>query len=281
MRVLVRCVLVALVPALGGCITSETLIRLNADRSGTFEQLILVHTKTLEELPRMMGDMLGGDVKSSSKPSAAPLDLLDGNRLRAEASEFGDGVRFVSVEKIARADMQGARVTYAFDDVNALTIDPEPPLNAMGGGAPKGRASDPIDLGLTTLPNGNTLLTVQFDQARASKNQATGTSGFTKNKGDVPPGMEEMIRQLFDGFRVAVDVEVTGPIVRTSSPWVAGSRVTVLEMDLGMLLADPGNLKVLDRLSPTAGLAEMMPVLRGIKGIKINESPLTIEFSGR
>jgi hypothetical protein len=281
MGILVRCALVALVPALSGCITSETLIKLNADRSGTFEQLILVNTKTLEELPRMMGDMLGGDVKSSSKPAASPLDRLDETRLRAEASEFGDGVRFVSVEKLARGDMQGARIIYAFDDVNALAIDPEPPLNAMGGGAPKGNASDPIDLAVTRLPNGNTLLTVQFDQARAPKKQPAGTSGSTKNKDDVPPGMEEMIKQLFDGFRVAVDVEVDGPIARTSSPWVAGSRVTVLEMDLGMLLKDQGNLKVLDRLSPTAGLAEMMPVLKGIKGIKINESPLTIEFSGR
>ncbi len=281
MRVLVKCVLVALLPALSGCITSETLIKLNADRSGTLEQLVLVNTKTLDELPRMMGDMLGGNGKASSKSSASPLDLLDENRLRADATAFGGGVRFVSVEKIVRGDMQGGRVIYAFDDVNALAIDPEPPLNTKGGGARKSGAGDPIALGVTTLANGNTVLTVRFDQAGAPKGKAAGTPGSPKNKGDVPPDIAEMIKQLFDGFRVAVDVEVNGPIVRTSSPWVAGSRVTVLEMDLGMLLADQGNLKVLDRLSPTAGLAEMIPALKGIKGIKINESPLTIEFSGR
>jgi hypothetical protein len=280
MRVLVRCVFVALMPALSGCITSETLIKLNADRSGTLEQLILVNMKTLEDMPRMMADMLGGDVKSSksSATSSSPLDALDETRLRAEAPTFGEGVRFVSVEKLARGDMQGARVIYAFDDVNALVIDQEPTMGAMGNAASNAGAADVLDLGLTRLPNGNALLTVRFDEVKAAKDTSTGATKSPKD--GLPPGMEDMIKQLFDGFRVAVDVEVNGPIVRTSSPYVAGSRVTVLELDLGMMVRDQANLKVLERLSPGGGVAEMIPMLKGIKGIKVNESPLIVEFTG-
>jgi hypothetical protein len=46
MCLLARCLAVALiVPALTGCITTETLIRLHADRGGTIEQLILINMR--------------------------------------------------------------------------------------------------------------------------------------------------------------------------------------------------------------------------------------------
>jgi hypothetical protein len=284
MCVLARFVaLVLVVPALTGCITSETLIKLNADRSGTIEQLILVNVKTMEALPRMMGEMMGGDVKSSSSSSSkdvSPLDVFDEAQLRADAAKLGEGVRFVSTGKIVRGDMQGARVVYAFDDVNVLTIQPDPPMGAMGDAAPEGDGSEPLDLAFTRLPNGHTLLTVRFDEADAPNSRKTPAAGKGA-KGGMPDGMEDMMRQMFDGFRVAIDIEVNGAIVNTSSPFVDGSRVTVLEMDLGLLLRDTANLKILDRIEPGASMAEMMPRLKDVKGIKVNQSPVTIEFTGR
>jgi hypothetical protein len=285
MRLLARFIAVLLVvPALTGCITSETLIRLNADRSGTVEQFILVNVKTLEELPRMMGEMMGGDVKSSSSSSSSSkgvqdLDLFDEAALRAGATKLGPGVRFVSTEQVTRGDMRGAKVIYAFDDVSALTIQPDPPMEAFGDGPSKGAAGEALDLALTRLPNGNALLTVRFDEAGGSKKKAAAPGKAPK--GATPPGMEEMMRQMFDGFRVAIDVEVNGRVVNTSSPFVDGSRVTVLEMDLGQLVRDDANLKLLEKLDPGAGVAEMMPLLKDVKGIKVNQSPLTIEFASR
>lgn len=271
--------LVLVVPALTGCITSETLIKLDADGSGTIEQLILVNMKTLEELPRMMGEMMGGDVKSSTS-GPSPLGVFDEEQLRAGIANLGDGVRFVSTEKIDRGDMQGAKVIYAFDDVSALRIQPDLPTVGMGDVAFAGGGPEPLGLEFARLPNGNTLLTVRFDEATGSGGKKTSTPGkATKNQ--MPAGMEEMMRQMFDGFRVAIDVDVNGPIVNASSPFVAGSRVTVLEMDLGLLMQDRANLKTLERLEPGASVAELLPLLGEVKGIKVNRSPLTIEFAGR
>lgn len=277
--------LVFLLPlvTLTGCITSESLIKLNVDRSGTLEQLILVNVKTLEALPKMMGEMMGGTVKSSP-PSSSPKgiqhrDLFDEATLRADAGRLGTGVRFVSTERVARGDMRGARVIYAFDDISALTIQPDPPMEVFGDMPTKGSAAGALDLALTRLPNGNALLTVRLDEAGRSKKKAAAPGKAPK--GETPAGMEEMLRQMFDGFRVAIDVEVNGRLVNTNSPFVDGSRVTVLEMDLGQLLRDDANLKVFEKLDPGASVSDMMPLLRDIKGIKVNQSPLTIEFAGR
>lgn len=281
MRPLTRLVVLApLVLALGGCITSETLVKLKADGSGTIEQTILVNEKTIEMIPKMMAEAMGGgEVKSSSKGSS-PLDAFDEEKLRAEAASLGEGVRFVSAEKITRGDLKGAKVIYAFDDVNALAIDQDPPAAALGDAAPPGEdsAKDKLDFELTRQPNGHALVTVRFDEPKD-----TGPAPDAPSPGadDVPPGMQAMMAQMFDGFRIAIDVEVDGQIVKTSSPFVEGSRVTVLELDLGLLLRDPANLKTLEKLGPGASVSEMIPLLKDIKGIKVNQPPLTIEFAGR
>jgi hypothetical protein len=163
--------------------------------------------------------------------------------------------------------------------VTRLTIEQDPTTAAMGSAPAKNGTADLLGFSVARQANGNTLLTVQFDEPSPAK----GTPGkaSTASKGGMPPGMEDIVKQMFDGFRIAIDVEVDGPIVATSSPFVRGSRVTVLEMDLGMLLADQANLKTLERIGPGASVSEMIPLLKDIKGIKVNESPLTIEFAGR
>lgn len=278
-RCVTRAALVLFTPALAGCLTSETLVKVNADGSGTIEQVLLMNTKALEALPAMMGDALGADVKATPSSGAAidPAELFDEARARAAAERLGRGVRYVSSAPMTRGDLQGARMVYAFADVNTLRIEPDLPSDALGSGG-GASTSEPLELRLTRQPNGNALLTIDLDENTAPKSKATTPKA---TKGDMPPGMQEMLTQLLDGFRIAIDVDVAGALVHTSSPFVNGSRVTVLEMDLGMLMKDPANLERLADITPGASVAEMIPLLKDVKGIKVNQSPLTIEFTGR
>jgi hypothetical protein len=52
-------------------------------------------------------------------------------------------------------------------------------------------------------------------------------------------------------------------------------------MDLGRLMRDEENLKRLNDIDPGTSLPEMIPIFKSIKGMKVNTSPLTIEFAGR
>jgi hypothetical protein len=288
MRPMFRLALLApFVLALTGCITSETLIKLKADGSGTLEQVMLVNVRALEGVPEMMAGLLGGKATSSSSSSSkktggsAPLEMFDENKLRSDVEKFGPGVRFVSAEKLTRDGMEGGRVIYAFDDINQLVVDQEPPAAALGGGSNAGAQSDPLRFGLARLPNGRSMVTVRFDEPAGSPKAPKGAPAPKMAKGDMPEGMQEMMETLLDGFRVSIDIEVDGAIAATSSPFVDGSRVTVLEMDLGRLVKDPNGMKVLERLNPEASVSEMIPVLKDVRGIRVNASPLTIEFAGR
>jgi len=277
--------LAPVVLVLSGCITSETLIRLKADGSGTVEQIMLINVRALEEVPDMMAGLLGGKVTSSSSSKktggTGPSEMFDEGRLRTDVEKFGTGVRFVSAEKLTRGGMEGGRVIYAFDDINTLTIDQELPSGGLGGVAQGAAESDPLMFRLTRQPNGRSVVTVRFDEPRGGPKAPKGTPAPKMAKGDVPDGVKEMMETMLDGFRVAVDIEVDGAIAATSSPFVDGSRVTVLEMDLGRLVKDPDGMKALERLTPDASVSEMIPLLKDVRGVRVNASPLTIEFTGR
>jgi hypothetical protein len=74
-------------------------------------------------------------------------------------------------------------------------------------------------------------------------------------------------------MRILMAVDVEGKVVKTNSPYATGSRITLLEMDFDQL--DEAGLKTLaasgkDMPSPAA--------LKGVKGLKVSEGEVTVEF---
>ena len=86
------------------------------------------------------------------------------------------------------------------------------------------------------------------------------------------PTIMKMVKTMFDGFKIAIDLEVVGSIVKTNAEYVKGSRMTLLEMDLGQLFEDQEKLKALQgKIGPGASLTEVKPYLKDVKGVKIND----------
>ncbi len=102
-------------------------------------------------------------------------------------------------------------------------------------------------------------LTVTFnDKPVADKAAAAPKGGPTMDN----PQMTEMMKTMFKGFKVNIDLQVAGTIVKTNADHVAGSKVTLLEMDLEALLADEAKLKEVQKvLGPerVGGRAEALP----------------------
>ena len=93
------------------------------------------------------------------------------------------------------------------------------------------------------------------------------------------PMIMNMIKTMFQGFKINIDLEVVGTIVKTNAEYVNGSRITLLEMDMAALLADEAKLKALQgKIGPDASLTEVKPYLKDIKGIKIDGPSISVEF---
>jgi hypothetical protein len=88
------------------------------------------------------------------------------------------------------------------------------------------------------------------------------------------------LRTVLKGLRVSLAVEVPH-LVATSSPFVEGSRVTLLDMDFERLLADDERLEEL-ALKRSRSLQDAKRILKDAPGFKVVSDPeVTIEFAAR
>jgi hypothetical protein len=88
-----------------------------------------------------------------------------------------------------------------------------------------------------------------------------------------------MMKSIFQGFKVAIDLEVLGKIVKTNADYVDGSRITLMEIDMASLLEDEAKLRALQpKVAGGASIAEIKPLLKDVKGVKINHAVVTVEY---
>ena len=260
-------VLIAVVTsiALTGCINSTTLIKLKADGSGTVEQTTLMNTAALKAMmPGADKQMGGGTVNQAD--------------LERTAARMGKGVRLVSAEPAKGANgFEGSKAIFAFDDINQIQVSQGPSMSGSTDGRVDAEPTtqDPVRFTLTQS-GGTSKLTIAFVDKPGGGSPAGGSS-------DMPdltnPMMMGMIKSMFAGFKLNIDLEVLGSIVKTNAEYVTGSRLTLLEMDMDSLLADEAKLKALQsKLGPDASLSAIKPYLKDIKGIKVDGPTISVEF---
>lgn len=261
---------------LTGCINASTLIKVKPDGSGTLEQMVLMNAQAF----RGMFSAMGAD----GKPAQMGPATVNEAQLREAAAKLGEGVTFVSATPMKNeAGFEGVKAVYAFTDISKLQVDQDPNLSGTNQGVQVQRkASKPVVFKMAKSANGTSVLTANFtdmqDKAEAKAREQAPPAG-QPGPDMVNPQMLEMAKAMFAGFHVVIDVEVAGQLVKTSSEYVAGNKVTLLEMDLGELLKNEAKLKeIQSKLGPNPTVAELKPYLAGVKGLKMNEPVVTIEF---
>jgi hypothetical protein len=245
------------------CFQMTTILKVNGDGSGTIAHRMVYNTAALAQLRQFSA--LGG-------ARGQVADPLSEQQAREMTASIGPGVTYVSSEPITTPNGQGREAIYAFTDVSQLQISTQP---AVPGGlnvrTPAfSTEAEKITFSLTrdaATPGSNAVLKIHvpepnFLDALASPN-ATAQIG--------------MIKTLLAGARVLLAAEPAGPVVRTSSPYVDGQRVTLLEVDLDQVLSDE---TLLPRLQAAKTPDEANVIIKGATGLKINlEREIVIEFT--
>ena len=260
-------VLVAAV-SLSACLNSTTLVKIKPDGSGTVEQTTLMNMAALK------GMLPPGAAGQNQGP------LMNKADLERTAERMGKGVRLVSTEPIKGANgFEGTRAIFSFDDINQIQISQDPNVNTepLGGG----KQESPVKFTFTKNPGGTSTLTININDRPAG--DASKEKPEMPERSDMPdltnPMIMNMIKTMFDGFKINIDLEVVGAIVKTNADYVSGSRLTLLEMDMGALLADEAKLRALQgKIGPGASFSEVKPYLKDIKGIKIDGPSIRVEF---
>lgn len=273
MRALVRLFGVLLLAALtSGCITALTSIKLRPDGSGTIEQTLSMSAAAASQFAEM-AQGFGGAAPNAKKPETP--EFFSEKDMKEAATKYGEGVVFVSSKPIKTADRVGRIATYQFDDITKLRIDQKPQSGEMPG-ASSSKGKEDVLFRFAKQPSGTSQLTVVFPEAKLEQARKDATTGKDGVKKSPEPGQLEMMKKLFDGLKVAIDVDVLGTIVKTNSPYVQGSRVTLLEMDFSQLLA---NEQLMSQIGEPGSIEEAKQLLKNVKGFKVNlDREVTIEF---
>jgi hypothetical protein len=261
-------VVVTLACVLSGCINSANLVKVKPDGSGTVEQTLLVNMQALKGL-------MPGDPQGQTKTSGGVLNDAEFKRTAERM-----GVRPVSLTPLKDGAFEGAKAIYAFDDITKIRVDQDPPVSGSPAGAAFGKpesGSSPIRFGFARQ-GGASVLTIAVDEKmvqEATKN----TSGGQTSMPTLDPAMMGMVKAMFQGFKIAIDLEVEGAIVKTNADYVSGSRITLVELDMTALLADEAQLQALtSKIGRGASISEARAVLKDVKGVKINHPTVTVEF---
>lgn len=261
-----------------GCIDFETLVKVKPDGSGTLVQTMTMSAETMSMMKSAKGD--GAKAEAGDKPMA--LEAKDVEQAKAEAAKLGEGVTFVKAEPIDTPQAKGMRATYAFKDVTKLKVS-QKPTSPGGAPAPGGAEAtdDTMKFGFAKGPSGNAILTVSMPDLKKGAAKP-GAEKAPAKAPEVPPEAMAMMKQMFKGLRIAIAVEPEGRVVQTNSPFVEGSRVTLMEMKFDALLADEAKLRQFNAAMEGGSIADAKRLMTGLKGVKISLDPeVKIEFAAK
>ena len=265
-----------------GCVTSDTLIKLNPDGSGVLVQRTLMSTEMITQFTAMMqglAQQMAGN-EAGQKDMKIP-ELFNEKDARARAAKMGEGVRFVSSHKITAEGLEGREATYAFRDITKLKLNEKPETPSMPGlqANPSGSSGTETTFRFSKLPNGHSQLVAVFSHSRPKKTSDELVVEPSEKTAKAPTAEQlEQAKKFLAGFRIGMAVEVQGELVKTNSLYQEGNKVTLLEMDFSELLS---NDALLQQAATIKGqnLEEAKELLKGLKGFKINLDPeVSIEF---
>lgn len=274
--------------SLTGCITFLTEINVRGDGSGTMVQMITMNPEQIKESVEGVAKQMGANMTESKepvkdKPATEPAEgPLKKSELKDKAVDLGTGVTFVSAEKIDTKTAAGVRVTYAFKDINQLAVNPKPAaaIGTEGAGA---SAQDALKFQFSRMQNGNAVLTVVMPEPKTgAPKEQTATPPPAAPAVEPDQDMSMMIMQMFKGLHMGMAINVEGKVVKTNSPYVEGSKVTLMDIDFDPLLSHEKSFKALSGKMDTAmgDDRKMMEALKGIKGLKITtDREVSIEFT--
>ena len=122
------------------------------------------------------------------------------------------------------------------------------------------------------------MLTVNFEESGGQRDPGAGQTGGPSRARSIP-SMMPMLKAMFQGFKVAIDLEVDGKIVKTNADYVNGSRITLLEIEMAGLFEDEAKLRELQtKIGPAPRSRTIRPLLKDVKGVKVNHPVVTVEY---
>jgi hypothetical protein len=257
---------VAIIALLTGCFQIETTVRVNPDGSGTIEERMLMSQMVIAQMDEMAKSFGGPGDKSE------PFTLYDPKKLKAQAAGMGQGVTFVSAEKVREKDYAGYRAIYSFTDINKIRLSRKSSATDPDPSAGNSEASGDSQYRFTFTPGPSARLVITSTNPKkpvAPSKEETSKKEADKEKQALTPAQEQEAMKMFKGLRFSMKVEVNGTVKESNAVHRDGNRITLFDFDLDRIGADAGKLMQLKQIDP-ASLEDAKKILKDFPGFKVD-----------
>lgn len=264
----------ALALGLSSCLEIHETVTLKKDGSGTIveETVLGAQLSAMMQMAALQG---GAD--------AAP-DMFGEDAARKRAEKFGKGVTVAKIEKINQEGKTGSRVTFQFADINHVSLDMSDGASSLSAMSPQGAQAaqekaagvKPITFsykdGLLTITNPQPKQEA-LDAAKEAAKDATEKAETPALEDAAEAGaeaaqMQAMAMQMMKDMKMSAKLVIEPGIAETNATHHSGDTITLMQMDMGKLMANPEVMKELQGLdikNPDA-LEKKLKTIEGVKG---------------
>ncbi|MEN8191385.1 MAG: hypothetical protein ABFS12_01130 [Bacteroidota bacterium] len=252
-----------------GCIDVHYKMNLKPDGSGTIEETLYMNAAMVQ--------MIKGFMAMADDSTKEEFSLLDEVELRNEAMEMGEGVRYVSGEKLEDNGREGYRALYEFDDVNKIKMDQDVSDKAPSMGE-EAEETKEDDITFKFIKGNPATLTIIMPEDKEEPGLAEETEETEEYENEQDEEWNDEVKGIMKDFRILIQLEVEGDIVETNATYVDESTLTLVEMSFDKILENPEELKKLKALDD-ASYEESREILEDIPGVKFETNEkVTVVF---
>lgn len=244
-----------------GCIDYSSTVKLNSDGGGTIEETVLVSGAFLQ----MMNSFAQSFGDSSETENS--FDIFDEDELEQQALDIGEGVKYVSGEKIKVDGREGYKAIYSFEDVSKLKLSDNPEEKMPGDEMMDDGEAEGNFITFNFTKGNPATLEVFFPEEKVEEGTEVET-GDEYEEETSDEMMDEQMKMIMKDFRFSMNLEVNGDIVETNATNVDGNVITFFKMDFGELLNMPEKFKELQKSEPKT-MSEAKEFMKDIPGFKL------------
>lgn len=262
---------------LAGCLTSNVLVTVRPDGTGTVEHTTTLRPSAMTELEKLLPPEITGNPSPGAVSERLASQTLTTPR-ESSAWHWGRGVRIRSVRPLNAADIVGWKMTYDFDDVTSLDVDLMPFTPGLRGfysiasdASAGGRATTRLRMSVEPVADGVERLTVHFPRFAMDPSAEPPSAAVSGTTAEMAA-----LRNVLNGSRITVAIQTEAPLLRTNSPHRENNRVTLFDADLQTALFS----KQLAMLASTPStFEEFLSSLSDLPGVKLApEHDVTLEY---
>lgn len=258
MRYIKKLILLAFISTmLYGCLQVDTKVNVKKDGSGTIEETVLIKNEII--------NMLKEFAMAFDSTKKDDFSLFKEDEMKDKASNYGEGVKFKSAEKIKKSGFDGYKVVYSFSDINKVKLNLNPDDKVPLGEPSEEDIESNAEYVNFNFKKGNpSVLTIIFPEEKIEKEAETETVQLSDSA--MSDQMDKMI-EMFDGMKIGFNLFVDGDMQETDATYVDGNKVTLMDIDFAELIKNKDVITAMSKSNEMsrASFKEMTASIPGIK----------------